>query len=257
MEKERLKKLLKDYKAGIVSENEVIKELSVLPYIDMEDVKIDIHRSLRRGFPEVIYCRGKTESQIEKIAKRLANTESDIIFSKATKEQFDLVKKHIQDAQYKEDSELILVIRRNIERKESDILIVSAGSSDIKVAEEAYWICYAHGFIPQRLYDVGVAGLHRLLSNIHKLKSASVIICVAGMDGALPSVVAGIVDCPVIAVPTSIGYGASFGGLAALLNMLNSCVSGVAVVNIDNGLGAGYMASLILKKIRERDGNGG
>ncbi len=244
MEIERLKTLLEQVKDGKVAVEDALQSLRTLPFEDLGFSKIDHHRQLRTGFPEVIFCEGKTVAHVKQISERILAAGHPLLATRATPDIYEAVKEIASEARYN-------ALGRTIAVSESDaagvsgILVVSAGTSDLPVAEEAAETAQMMGNQPERLYDVGVAGLHRLISNHEKLLTARVIIVVAGMEGALPSVVGGLVDCPVIAVPTSIGYGASFGGLAALLGMLNSCASGVTVVNIDNGFGAGYSASLI------------
>ena len=244
MEIERLKTLLEQVKDGKVAVEDALQSLRTLPFEDLGFSKIDHHRQLRTGFPEVIFCEGKTVVHVKQISERILAAGHPLLATRATPDMYEAVKEIASEARYN-------ALGRTIAVSESDaagvsgILVVSAGTSDLPVAEEAAETAQMMGNQPERLYDVGVAGLHRLISNHEKLLTARVIIVVAGMEGALPSVVGGLVDCPVIAVPTSIGYGASFGGLAALLGMLNSCASGVTVVNIDNGFGAGYSASLI------------
>lgn len=245
MKDNRLRDLLQGIKENRISIDEGLQHLKELPYEDLGFAKIDHHRSLRQGFPEVIYSAGKTTEQVVMIAERLAEkSDKNIIATRASYEVYEAVKEKIPEAEYFEMARIIL-IRRGEQERRGHILVVSAGTSDLPVAEEAAITAEVMGNRVERLYDTGVAGIHRLLSHKDKLLAARVIIVVAGMEGALASVVGGLVDKPVIAVPTSVGYGASFGGLAALLAMLNSCASGVSVVNIDNGFGAGYQASLI------------
>ncbi len=244
MEVEKLTTLLEKVKTGEIEVNEALQSLRTLPFEDLGFSKIDHHRQLRTGFPEVIFCEGKTDSQVAKISEHILNAGHPLLATRATPMMYEAVKAIHPDARYNELGRTISVIQSDKEGKDG-VLIISAGTSDLPVAEEAAETAYMMGCPPERLYDVGVAGLHRLIGNHEKLLQARVIIVVAGMEGALPSVVGGLVDIPVIAVPTSVGYGASFGGLAALLGMLNSCASGVTVVNIDNGFGAGYSATLI------------
>ncbi len=244
MEVEKLTTLLEKVKSGEVEVSEALQSLRTLPFEDLGFSKIDHHRQLRTGFPEVIFCEGKTDSQVAKISERILNVGQPLLATRATPQMYEAVKAIHPEARYNELGRTISVLHSEKEGKEG-VLVVSAGTSDLPVAEEAAETAYMMGNPPERLYDVGVAGLHRLIGNHEKLLNARVIIVVAGMEGALPSVVGGLVDIPVIAVPTSVGYGASFGGLAALLGMLNSCASGVTVVNIDNGFGAGYSAALI------------
>jgi pyridinium-3,5-biscarboxylic acid mononucleotide synthase len=247
MDIKRIKKILNDVKKGSMSIEEAYASFKNLPYEDLGHAKIDNHRTMRKGFPEVIYCEGKTNSQIIEILKRLLNNHSAIMATRADKDVYSAVKKAVPAAKYHEMARIITVGNIQKKRAGGNILIISAGTADMKVAEEAGVTAEFLGNPVERLYDVGVAGIHRLLSNMKKMNKASVMVVVAGMEGALASVVGGISDVPVIAVPTSIGYGASFKGLAALLAMLNSCAPGVAVVNIDNGFGAGVMASMINK----------
>ena len=224
--------------------DDAIKKLKFMPFEDLGFAKIDHHRALRKGFPEVVFCQNKTTGQVAGIVKKLAENNSEVLATRATEGMFNEVKKHIKNAQYNKISKTI-IISKSRRLKKGKILVLSAGTSDINVAEEAAAVAEAMGSRVERLYDVGVAGLHRLLGNKEKLEDANVLIVVAGMDGVLPSVVSGLIGKPIIAVPTSVGYGASFRGVAPLLTMLNSCSPGVVVVNIDNGFGAGYFASLI------------
>jgi hypothetical protein len=248
MNREALKKLLSDIKKGKLSPSEAYSKLKSLPYEDLGFAKIDHHRHIRTGFPEVIYCPGKTIEQITKIAKRIAAAKHDLLATRADEKVFKAVKKVLKKAKYNKTARIISSAADNQQPTTDNsktILIVSAGTADIPVAEEAVATAEFLGNNVEKLYDVGVAGLHRLLDNYKQLDQANVIIVVAGMEGALASVVAGLVDKPVIAVPTSVGYGASFKGLSALLAMLNSCAPGVSVVNIDNGFGAACTASMI------------
>ena len=248
MEIEKLKTLLEQVKDGKVAVDAALQSLRTLPFEDLGFSKIDHHRQLRTGFPEVIFCEGKTVAHVKQISERILAAGHPLLATRATPDMYEAVKEIAAAARYNALGRTITVSQSN-DAGTSGILVISAGTSDLPVAEEAAETAQMMGNPPERLYDVGVAGLHRLISNHEKLLTARVIIVVAGMEGALPSVVGGLVDCPVIAVPTSIGYGASFGGLAALLGMLNSCASGVTVVNIDNGFGAGYSASLINRLI--------
>ena len=244
MEIEKLRSLLEQVKDREVAVDDALQSLRTLPFEDLGFSKIDHHRQLRTGFPEVIFCEGKTVAQVKQISERILAAGHRLLATRATPDMYEAVKEIASTARYSALGRTITAAQSK-DPGVSGILVVSAGTSDLPVAEEAAETAQMMGNQPERLYDVGVAGLHRLISNHEKLLTARVIIVVAGMEGALPSVVGGLVDCPVIAVPTSIGYGASFGGLAALLGMLNSCASGVTVVNIDNGFGAGYSASLI------------
>jgi len=241
-----LRKLLDNVKSGTVAVDTALEQLRRLPYDDMGFAKIDSHRHIRCGFPEVIFCQGKTTDQVVKISQRILENDNNLLATRASADVYEAVSKIEPKAQYNELARTITVIRKDIEiLSDGVILVVSAGTADIPVAEEAIVTAEMMGNHVERLYDVGVAGLHRLLGNKDRLFDANVLIVVAGMEGALASVVGGLVDKPVIAVPTSVGYGASFHGLSALLTMLNSCASGVSVVNIDNGFGAGYCAALI------------
>ena len=244
MEIEKLKTLLEQVKDGEVAVDDALQSLRTLPFEDLGFSKIDHHRQLRTGFPEVIFCQGKTVEHVKQISERILSVGHPLLATRATSDMYEAIRA-IQPAARYNDLARTITVRQSEDEGTPGILVVSAGTSDLPVAEEAVETALMMGNQPERLYDVGVAGLHRLIGNHEKLLTARVIIVVAGMEGALPSVVGGLVNCPVIAVPTSIGYGASFGGLAALLGMLNSCASGVTVVNIDNGFGAGYSASLI------------
>jgi len=245
---DQLEQILSDVRAGKLTVSEAMQSLRGLPYEDLEFAKIDHHRTLRTGFPEVVFCEGKTIGQVVEIVRRLSERHPSVLATRATQETADAVTREIPNARYHEAARCITVQSPESKAEtESDkfILVVSAGTADIPVAEEAAVTAESMGSRVERVYDVGVAGLHRLLDQKKKLEEANVIIVCAGMEGALPSVIGGLVNCPVIAVPTSIGYGASFQGLAALLSMLNTCAEGVAVVNIDNGFGAGYFAHLV------------
>ena len=239
-----MKKLLQDYKAGKVDLTAVLEKLKSLPYDDLEFAKIDTHREIRKGFPETIFCQGKTISQISQIIKKLPK-DQNILLTKANKNVYASVNKLYPAAQYNESAKTIVIQRYRSKQKKGTILILTAGTSDIPVAEEAVVTAELMGNKVQKVYDVGVAGVHRLFDIKDKIFHANVIIVIAGMEGALASIVGGLASKPVIAVPTSVGYGASFQGIAPLLTMLNCCAEGVVVVNIDNGFGAGYFASLI------------
>jgi pyridinium-3,5-biscarboxylic acid mononucleotide synthase len=245
---EQLRHLLEKVKSGDIGVSEALDQLRFMPYEDIGFAKLDHHRSLRRGFAEVILCKGKTADQVAGIVKRMAASEGTTLATKASPEIFDAVRQVAPDARYHELAGLIVVGDVSPVVAEGYILVVTAGTGDIPVAEEAAVTAETVGSRVERAYDVGVAGLHRLLDCKDKLLGANVVVAVAGMEGALASVVSGMVDTPVIAVPTSVGYGASFQGLAALLGMLNTCSPGVSVVNIDNGFGAGYLASLINRR---------
>jgi len=242
---EKLKDVLLKVQRGELSVDEALHFLKDLPYEDLGFAKVDHHRALRRGVPEVIFCQGKTPEQVVKIAERMNARGTNIMGTRAGREVFEEVKKAIPDAVYYPDARIFAVIREPVPKNKGLIAVASAGTSDLPVAEEAAVTAELLGNRVERLYDVGVAGIHRLFMNLEVLERAQVIVVVAGMEGALASVVGGIVDKPVIAVPTSVGYGANFNGLSALLTMLNSCASGITVVNIDNGFGAGFAAHLI------------
>ena len=244
MNLDRLRDLLEEVKRGEVDVEAAIQSLRRLPFEDLGFSKVDHHRQLRTGFPEVIFCQGKTVDQVKEISKRILAAGQLLLATRATPEIYDALASLDSAARFNELARTITIGAPSGELHDG-ILVVSAGTSDIPVAEEAVETAQIMGNRVERLYDVGVAGLHRLLDNHEKLIQARVLVVVAGMEGALASVVGGLVDKPVIAVPTSIGYGASFGGVAALLSMLNSCASGVTAVNIDNGFGGGYSASLI------------
>ncbi|MEA4901138.1 nickel pincer cofactor biosynthesis protein LarB [Desulfitobacterium sp.] len=245
MNEETIRLLLEKIKGQKISIEEGVEQLKILPFEDLGFAKVDYHRKLRQGFAEVIYCAGKTKEQIVAIAEKLSEQGGgNVLATRATPEVYEAVLTKIPDAQYHPLARTIM-IRRGKQEDQGNILVLSAGTSDLPVAEEAAITAEMMGNHVERVYDTGVAGIHRLLSQTEKLRYARVIVVVAGMEGALASVVGGLVDKPVIAVPTSVGYGANFGGLSALLAMLNSCASGVSVVNIDNGFGAGYQAGLI------------
>jgi len=243
-----LKKLLSDFKRSRISEEDALSSLQNFSYESIGFATIDHHRQFRQGFPEVILCEGKTPQQISGIAKKIVDRGSALLATRATKKDFDAVRKAVKKARFNPAARTITANEPTlITSSKKIILIVTAGTSDIPVAEEAVVTAKMMRQHVETLYDVGVAGIHRLLTQTDKLHRASVIIVVAGMDGALASVVGGLVRVPVIAVPTSTGYGASFGGIAPLLTMLNSCAAGITVVNIDNGFGAAFAASLIVK----------
>lgn len=245
MNKRDLKDLLKKVKSEEIDIESALKSLKDLPYKDLGIARVDNHRSLRNGFPEVIYCEGKSLEEIKAIITEMLKSNNNILASRANQEIYEMVKELAPEAIYHSRPKMIFIKQQEIEETENKILVVSGGTSDMPVAEEAVVTAEALGNKVERLYDVGVAGIHRLLGSLDLLDEASVIIAVAGMEGALASVVGGLVDKPVIAVPTSVGYGTNFGGVSALLTMLNSCASGIGVVNIDNGFGAAYLASTI------------
>ncbi len=251
MDEQRLRELLKQVAAGEVDCEAALAQLRALPFEDLGFAKVDHHRALRTGFPEVIFCPGKTAEQVREIVAAMRVRATVILATHADTEVYQAVRAVAPQATYHEAARLVQVGEPEPARPTCGaVLVVSAGTSDIPVAEEARVTAAAAGCPVQSLYDVGVAGLHRLLAHREMLEQAAVIVVVAGMEGALPSVVGGLVSAPVIAVPTSVGYGASFGGITALLGMLNSCASGVVVVNIDNGFGAGYFAALLAKHWR-------
>lgn len=240
--------ILDGYRDGQLSKGAALDKLKQLPYEDLEYVKIDHHRMLRQGFPEVVFAQGKTPAQVAAIVERLAECNHNVLASRATPEMYAAVRARVPAAEYAEVARMILVRQEEVAvDQDRVILIMTAGTSDIPVAEEAAVTAEVMGNKVKRVFDVGVAGIHRLLAQRQLIEEANVIIVVAGMEGALASVVGGMASKPVIAVPTSVGYGANFGGIAALLAMLNSCAAGVAVVNIDNGFGAGRLASIINK----------
>lgn len=245
MDEMHIREMLKEFKNGELNEEDIIKKLKKLPYEEMDYAKIDHHRSLRRGFGEVIYCAGKTPEQTAVILQKMLENRGRVLATRADEKTYEAVRDIAPDALYHKEARAITVIREEIPKNSGKIVIATGGTSDIPVAEEAAVTAEFMGNNVDRLYDVGVAGIHRLLMNTERIYSASVIIAVAGMEGALASVIGGLADCPVIAVPTSVGYGANFKGLSALLTMLNSCSSGIGVVNIDNGFGAGCLASMI------------
>ncbi|HUO24938.1 MAG TPA: nickel pincer cofactor biosynthesis protein LarB [Candidatus Aquilonibacter sp.] len=242
---ESIRKLFEQVRRGKVSPDEAVQRLRHLPFEDLGFAKVDHHRALRAGMPEVIFGESKAPTQVAEIFARLAKHGGNVLATRASAEQFAAVKKKIRAAKYQERARAIYLQRDQRIYGKGIIAVVSAGTSDIPVAEEALMTAILTGNRVEHFYDVGVAGIHRLLAQREALTKARVVIVCAGMEGALPSVVGGLVGVPVIAVPTSIGYGASFKGLTALLAMLNSCASNVSVVNIDNGFGAGYVASLI------------
>jgi NCAIR mutase (PurE)-related protein len=245
LNREHIRKMLLGVRNGTVEVNEALTRLLDLPYEDLGYAKIDHHRALRQGFPEVIFAQGKTPEQVEGVVGRMLKRPQNILITRGNQALFERIHRLEPAARFHALSGAISIRREKRIHGKGKILVVSAGTSDIPVAEEALVTAETMGNRTQGLFDVGVAGIHRLIGESRLLREARVIVCAAGMEGALPSVVAGLVGVPVIAVPTSIGYGASFHGLAALLGMLNSCASNVAVVNIDNGFGAGYLASII------------
>ncbi|MHB8840652.1 MAG: nickel pincer cofactor biosynthesis protein LarB [Candidatus Aquicultor sp.] len=242
-----IRQILKRLKNGDVGVEEAYERLKHLPFTDLEFAKVDNHRAMRKGFPEVIFCQGKTPEQIKNISRTLLDNGNTLLATRADEAAYRAVQDVEPEAIYHSQARIIVVDRRPSTPAVGNVIIISAGTADVPVAEEAAITAEMLGAKVARVFDVGVAGLHRLLAFYEKIASAKVLVVVAGMDGVLPSVVGGLASCPVIAVPTSIGYGAHFGGLAPLLTMLNSCASGVSVVNIDNGFGAGYLAAMINK----------
>lgn len=259
MQEKDIKTLLEQVKNAEISVDEAASALKDLPYKDMGFANIDNHRALRTGYPEVIFCQGKTPQQIRDIMVELVKKGGNIMGTRATAADYEAVKEALPQAVFYEAARIIAVLDEKTaarlngnEQSDADlptVAVVTAGTADIPVAEEAAVTAEILGNRVNRIYDVGVAGIHRLFDKLPQIREADVVIAVAGMEGALASVVGGLVDSPVIAVPTSIGYGANLGGISALLSMLNSCANGIAVVNIDNGFGAAYMAAVINRKI--------
>lgn len=251
MDQEHIMSLLAEVAAGSLAPGEAASRLAHLPYREVEgrsghaEARIDHHRALRCGFPEVIFCQGKTPDQVVAVAREVLDRGDVLLATRATAEHYQAVARRIDDARWLEAPRLIVVDRRVEPPRDGHVVVASGGTADTPVAEEAAACAEIMGCRVTRLFDVGVAGVHRVLSQAELLRSARVIIAVAGMEGALPSVVAGLVDVPVVAVPTSVGYGANFGGVSALLTMLNSCAGGIGVVNIDNGFGAAVLATRI------------
>lgn len=247
MDLNEARKFLQDIKDGSIDVEEALKKLEDLPFKDLGYAKVDNHRELRVGYPEVIYCERKSIEQIEGIVEFMLTKGNNILGTRASEEAYNAVKKICPKAKYNKEARTITIKNKEIEESKTYIAIVTAGTSDIPVAEEAAVTAEIFGNKVKRIFDVGVAGIHRLFDKLDVIRDAKIIIVAAGMEGALASVLGGLVNKPIIAVPTSVGYGANFGGLSALLCMLNSCASGISVVNIDNGFGAGYLASMINK----------
>jgi NCAIR mutase (PurE)-related protein len=246
MNKEGLIKLLNEVKSGEKSIDDALDILKDLPFKDLDFAKIDYHRGVRVGYPEVIYCEGKDIEHLKSIVSHMLQRDANILATRASEEVYKAILEVTDRVIYHKIARICIINPKDI-KKVGKVAVVTGGTADIPVAEEAALTCEVFGNNVERVYDVGVAGIHRLFNNIERIKSANVVVAVAGMEGALASVVAGLVDVPVIAVPTSVGYGANFKGLSALLTMLNSCAAGIGVVNIDNGFGAGYLASQINK----------
>lgn len=247
MNAESLKKLLQDVKNEVINVDDALKDLENLPFKDLGFAKVDNHRELRVGYPEVIYGEGKTVDQVRQIVSHMITNGSNVLVTRCSKEMAEGILEICPEAHYNVLGRTISVVQTELEITEDYIAIVAAGTSDLPVVEEAYETARILGNKVKKITDVGVAGIHRLFANLEDIQNAKVIVVVAGMEGALASVVGGLVKKPIIAVPTSVGYGANLGGIAALLSMLNSCASGVSVVNIDNGFGAAYNASMINK----------
>ncbi len=247
MDKKEILRLLKSVKAGKIDVSSALNQLSDMPFKDIGHTRIDTHRELRTGYPEVIYGAGKTKKQICEIVSSMLKRNSNVLITRVEKDVFTAVKKLSQRVKYYSDARIIGITKKIIALPKTYVAVVTAGTSDLPVAEETSVTAELLGNKVERIFDVGVAGIHRIIDKLDIIKNARVVVVVAGMEGALSSVIGGLVDKPIIAVPTSIGYGANFGGISALLGMLTSCASGVSVVNIDNGFGAGYMASVINK----------
>ncbi|MHC1727183.1 MAG: nickel pincer cofactor biosynthesis protein LarB [Syntrophobacteraceae bacterium] len=246
MNENSLRTLLEQVQGGALDLDSALYQLKKLPFENLGFARVDNHRCVRTGVPEVVFCQGKTVEQIQEIVQVISKHHANILATRATPEVFEGIRETVASCEYHKMARIVVVRPEPVE-KVGNIVVVSAGTSDIPVAEEAAVTAEVLGNSVKRIYDVGVAGIHRLISVCDDLFEANVAVVAAGMEGALPSVVGGLVSCPVIGLPTSIGYGASFGGIAALLCMLNTCASGVSVVNIDNGFGAGYQANLINK----------
>lgn len=245
MTKQELKKLLDEVKSGGKSIEQALDELKYFPYTDLGFARIDHHREVRTGYPEIVYCAGKTTEQVKEIFRVMSKRENNFFGTRANEDMYNAVSEILPKARYYSEARIISLKRKTLEVPETSIAVITAGTSDIPVAEEAAVTAELLGNKVVRIYDAGVAGIHRLVDKLPEIKSCRVVVVIAGMEGALASVVGGLVDKPVIAVPTSVGYGANFGGISALLAMLTSCSSGVTVVNIDNGFGAGFSASMI------------
>lgn len=245
MDKNRLKELLRQVSEGRTGVDEAVDALSDLPYKELGFAKIDNHRELRTGYPEVIFGQGKTAAQVREIIEFMMTRQSNILATRIAPDTAREVMDAIPETEYHESARCLTIRRKPAEQTETHIAVVTAGTADLPVAEEAALTAEIFDNRVERFFDVGVAGIHRLYHHIDAIRKARVVVVVAGMEGALPSIVGGMVDKPVIAVPTSVGYGANFAGISALLGMLTSCASGVSVVNIDNGFGAGYLAGMI------------
>ena len=240
-----IEKLLTEVKSGEKGINEALEVLKNFPYSDLGFARIDHHREIRTGYPEIVYCAGKSHEQARGIFRIMSERENNVIGTRADEKMYEAIREIIPEAVYYKEARIISVRKKEPEYPESKIAVITAGTSDIPVAEEAAVTAELLGNRVFRLYDAGVAGIHRLVDQLPEIRKCKIVIVIAGMEGALASVVGGLIDKPIIAVPTSVGYGASFGGLSALLAMLTSCSTGVTVVNIDNGFGAGFSASMI------------
>lgn len=239
-----LRDMLKKVKSGEISVEEAERYFARKPFEDMGYAKLDMHREIRSGFPEVVYCSGKADEHLVCIFEKLYQENGEVLGTRASTQQYELVRQSIPEISYDEISRILKIEKQGKERK-GLVALCTAGTADIPVAEEAAQTAEYFGSRVERIYDVGVSGLHRLLAKVDDIRAANCVVAVAGMEGALASVIGGLVERPVIAVPTSVGYGANMGGISALLTMINSCANGIAVVNIDNGYGAGYIASQI------------
>jgi hypothetical protein len=250
MDLKELERLLRAFKAGELDEAEAARRVSNLHFEDLGHSRVDHARAARQGFPEVVFGAGKTRAQVVEIVEALARRAPNLLVTRTDEGTYGEVRNVCTEAEWHPAARMIRVMRDRTERGAGTVMVVTAGTSDIPVAEEAALTAEAMGNRVERVWDAGVAGIHRIMSERERLRAARVLVVAAGMEGALPSVVGGLVSVPVIAVPTSVGYGASFGGLAALLGMLNSCSSNVTVVNIDNGFGAGFVAGLVNRKVQ-------
>lgn len=250
MQENNLKEILNKYKKGDIREDEAVDYLKNLPYEDITFARIDHHREMRWGFPEVIFCQGKSPEQVSAIAQKIIERGSNLLATRASEDVYKAVKEKIPQAEYNETGRTITRVGKKVSKLPGSVIIVTAGTSDIPIATEAIVTGEILGLDIKMICDVGVAGIHRVMNHKDELVNASIVIVLAGMEGALASVIAGLIPSPVIAVPTSVGYGASFNGLTPLLGMLNSCVPGVAVMNIDNGFGAAFLAFKTLNMVK-------
>ncbi|MGD8415239.1 MAG: nickel pincer cofactor biosynthesis protein LarB [Candidatus Latescibacterota bacterium] len=250
MDEDKLRKLLGRLRAGELTEDEVMKELRFLPFEDMGDVKVDHHRAIRTGFPEVVYGKGKSDEQITRIAESIHEQNGNFLVTRCAPSAATELSRRFPDGHWVSNASIFFLEAKPL-KKVGNVLIVTAGTTDVPAAEEAAITASLFGCRVERIYDVGVAGVHRLMAHRSRIEEADVVVVAAGMEGALASVVASVTKAPVVALPTSVGYGASFGGLAALLGMMTSCAAGVSVVNIDNGFGAGCAAALICARARD------